>query len=222
MTDGLNPPKAMHIFFDLDGTLVDSFPGIEHSALTAIGAILPERATAIPDLRRLIGPPVRKIFATALPGLDVATLDILERTFRQHYNTEGWRQTFAQPGAVATLAALRARGHTLYVLTNKPFIPARAILDDLALAPYLSGIITPDSSTPPFPTKTAAALAARDRLTPPAALVVGDAVDDAEAAAACGFRFCAVTCGYGQPHLSCGYPVHFRINALIELLNCLD
>ena len=55
------------LIFDLDGTLVDSFPGIAFSASAALAQTLPGRKA--PDFMPFIGPPIREIFRRALPKL---------------------------------------------------------------------------------------------------------------------------------------------------------
>ena len=57
-----------NIIFDLDGTLIDSFPGIDYSINLALNAVLP--GTIIPDLKRRIGPPINKILQGALKPFD--------------------------------------------------------------------------------------------------------------------------------------------------------
>ena len=53
--------RARAWFFDLDGTLLDSLPGIEHSARAAFAAC--GLAMGEVELRTLIGPPIRTILA---------------------------------------------------------------------------------------------------------------------------------------------------------------
>ena len=84
------------LFFDLDGTLVDSFPGISFSAAAALAQALPGRK--VPDFLPFIGPPIREIFRRALPENDPGILAHLEQSFRTSYNSEGWRKTRAYPG----------------------------------------------------------------------------------------------------------------------------
>ena len=50
--------------FDLDGTLVDSIPGIEASVSAAIAEVAPRLSA--PSLRTFIGPPIRTMLERAL------------------------------------------------------------------------------------------------------------------------------------------------------------
>jgi len=56
------------IFFDLDGTLVDSVPGVQYAIQKAWQTIYP----GIPceDIRKLMGPPVREMFRRLAPRAD--------------------------------------------------------------------------------------------------------------------------------------------------------
>lgn len=188
------------VFFDLDGTLVDSFPGIEFSARAAMAEVLPDRAS--PDFRPFIGPPIREIFRRALDRPDEPTLGRLEAAFRQSYDHEGWLRTTPYPGVRETLRQLSGHGLTGHVLTNKPRPPTLRILQHLELVGFFAEIITPEFRSPPYATKLEAALDARRRLGLAGgdAVVVGDSPDDAAAAAGCGFGFVAVTFGYGGVH----------------------
>ncbi len=56
--------QTRNVLFDLDGTLIDSLPGIEFSVDCALAECsLPPRRR---ELRPLIGPPIRAIFSQLL------------------------------------------------------------------------------------------------------------------------------------------------------------
>jgi len=215
-------PPPQHVFFDLDGTLVDSLPGIAFSVAAAINEVVPGHDA--PGIRALIGPPIRVILERALDRLDAETIDRVEQAFRRSYNRDGWKKSAPYPGALETIAALNRNGHACHVLTNKPRIPARQILEHLGLASHLKEIITPESGNPRYPTKTAAALDAAGRLgiSPGKGIIVGDSLDDAAAAEACGFLFAAVTFGYGRASTQTQHPVHLRLAEFSTLADALS
>lgn len=205
------------VLFDLDGTLVDSLPGIAWAAQLALTEVLP--GSALPDLRPFVGPPIREVFRRALGAPTAGVLADLEAAFRRYYNSDGWRRSLAYADVPDTLAALSAAGISLGVVTNKPLAPTRHILDLLDLARFMDVVVTPDSQSPPFASKTetlAAALQAR-AVAPALTLFVGDSYEDASAASACGVRFAAVTSGYGDAARQTVYPITVTLDALGDL-----
>jgi phosphoglycolate phosphatase len=209
------------LIFDLDGTLVDSFPGIAFSAEAALAQVLPGRAA--PDFRPFIGPPIREIFRRALPENDPAIIERLEQSFRSSYNSEGWRKTRTYPGVEKVLAQACQSGRVCRVLTNKPKLPTHAILQHLGLDRFVAEVITPDGRLPAYASKIEAALDAKHRhgLAEEATLLVGDSEDDRAAAAACDFQFAAVTFGYGRAFENDEHPVHFRLECFEDLSDIL-
>jgi phosphoglycolate phosphatase len=186
------------MIFDLDGTLIDSLPGIEASLRHAVQQTLPRRT--LPDMRASIGPPVGKMLAQLWPDLSAEEAQRAVAAFRQHYDGEGCLNSEPYPGVADTLEKLRLAGVHMFVLTNKPLAPTRRILEHTHLGRFFRDVICPDSSDPPFARKGqgALALAQRHKLSPEEALIVGDGIDDAAAANECGFGFIAAAYGYGK------------------------
>ena len=186
------------VVFDLDGTLVDSLPGIESSIGAAITECMPRQP--LPDIRSVIGPPVAKMFQQLWPALPEAELHALVAAFRRHYDAVGCLQTRLYDGVSDSLIKLRERGVELFVLTNKPAAPTQRILHVLGIEPHFRALVSPDSSDPPFSVKSegAAKLQEQYRLRTETTLLVGDGHDDARAAAHCGFGFIAAEYGYGD------------------------
>jgi phosphoglycolate phosphatase len=186
-----------HIVFDLDGTLVDSLPGIEWSARQALAAC--GAAPLSRDLRPLLGPPIRAILAAATGIAAPHLLDAMERAFRGSYDAEGWRQTVCYPGAVEALDQLSASGATLWVATNKNRLATGKILSQLGVGRFFREVVCRDSRRPPFPSKAEMLvdLAARRGLEPSDCLMVGDTSEDAAAATAAGMQCAIVSHGYG-------------------------
>jgi phosphoglycolate phosphatase len=175
-----------HIIFDLDGTLVDSLPGIAYSIQAAL------RACGFPpvaqDLAPLIGPPVRDILATVSGASGGGLLDRLEHSFRASYDAEGWRRTVCLPGVPNMLWNLMTSGIDLYVATNKPALPTKRILRELNLDGFFNEAACRDSRKPSYASKAAMLLdlLARHEMDPAACLMVGDTAEDWRAAEAAG------------------------------------
>jgi len=187
-----------NVIFDLDGTLVDSLPGIEAStrhAMRAAGVDLP-----LPPMRDLVGPPIATMLARLWPDLEPSRLDHVLREFRRHYDSEGCLAAEPYPGVAEALPALRDAGTRLFLLTNKPLMPTQKILAHHGLRGCFLDVMTPDAVQPPFTQKHAGAavLVQRHGLQAGSTLLAGDGMDDLEAAAVHGFAFISADYGYGS------------------------
>jgi phosphoglycolate phosphatase len=204
------------VLFDLDGTLLDSIPGIAYSVAAAFRATgLPERTL---DLRRLIGPPIRTILSRAAETTDDAVLDELEWHFRVSYDSEGWRQTPCFPGVPALLETLKRNGHRLFIISNKPRHISARILEAQGIASHFEQLYTRDSALPPYASKEAVlhALLADHHLAPQDCVMVGDTMEDAGAAALHKIGFIFMEHGYGE--LSLAQPVLLKLGNFSEFM----
>ena len=121
-------PQFTNIFFDLDGTLVDSRAGIQF----AVEAALKSCGRKSVDMAPFIGPPIRKIF-TAILG-DVPDMEELVAAYRSSYDNGGWKLTTLHAGASELLASLSDR--PVFLVTNKPRRPTDDILRMFGLLKY--------------------------------------------------------------------------------------
>jgi len=105
--------------FDLDGTLLDTLTDLAASTNYALRKHgMPEHS--IDDVRRFVGNGVRKLMERAVPdGADNPLFDEAFATFRQHYMEHSLDTTRPYDGIPETLAALKARGCRLAVVSNK-------------------------------------------------------------------------------------------------------
>ncbi|GAA5494925.1 phosphoglycolate phosphatase [Rubritalea halochordaticola] len=109
----------MHIIFDLDGTLVESLPGIA-AALNAASAEtgLPTHSDAA--VRSFIGDGARMLCKRSAPDQSEDTIDKLQASFAAHYSREWKTGTLVFQGIEPLLAELKTLGHSLSILSNKP------------------------------------------------------------------------------------------------------
>lgn len=105
--------------FDLDGTLLDTLTDLAASTNYALRKHgMPEHS--IDDVRRFVGNGVRKLMERAVPdGAGNPLFDEAFATFRQHYMEHSLDTTRPYDGIPETLAALKARGCRLAVVSNK-------------------------------------------------------------------------------------------------------
>lgn len=105
--------------FDLDGTLLDTLSDLAvavNYALRTHG--MPEHS--MDDVRRFVGNGVRKLMERSIPdGTANPQFDETFATFRQYYMAHSLDTTRPYEGIPETLAALKARGCRLAVVSNK-------------------------------------------------------------------------------------------------------
>ena len=126
------------LFFDLDGTLIDSAVGITRCIAHALERMghpaLPEA-----ELRGWIGPALRVSFGRLFA--DAADIERAVALYRERFEVEGWREHAVYPGIGETVEALHAAGHRLAVVTAKNEPHARRIVAHLPFGGRFEDIV---------------------------------------------------------------------------------
>lgn len=196
-------PQAL--LFDLDGTLLDTARDIA----LALARAFADHGHAAPTpeaVRRMIGKgaPIlveRAAAAMALPLDSARHAALLERFFHHYGRLQEADECAAEPypGAREALAALHAAGLPLAVVTNKQHRFACGLLERRALAPYLRLVVGGDScerrKPDPMPLLHACAQLG---VAPAQAWMIGDSVNDVQAARAAGMPVYCVPYGYNE------------------------
>lgn len=188
------PPMSRLVLFDLDGTLVDSAPGIWASVRAAAVALGLPRPT--PDqLRAMVGPPLQDGFA-AVMGLRGDDVDRAVAAYRAHYTAGAIFEVTVYAGIPGLLAELAAAGATLAVATSKPQPSAVRVLEHTGLLGAFATVhgATFDGTVRHKEQVVAAALAAHPEGRDP--VLVGDRAQDVLGAAAHGLP--CIGAGWGQ------------------------
>jgi phosphoglycolate phosphatase len=186
------------VILDLDGTLIDSAPGILQSVGKAICEVLPNHDYN-PSMVR-VGPPIREMVRKTFPDLSAELVEKVALAFRKYYDGDGWRDMRVYDGALEALARLSKCGMALYLATNKPLGPTRTILTEKGLVSFFRDYVAIDSVKPAFAGKAEMLLylAEKHRLPSTETAYVGDTRADAEASARCGMPFAFASFGYGS------------------------
>lgn len=185
------------VFFDLDGTITDSKPGILkciRHALDAKGVPYTEE-----QLDQMVGPPFRVSMREILGVTDTAIIEDMIRLYRGEYEVSGWRDCTVYPGMRELFARLKEGGIRLAVATSKPLRFTVMMLDGLELSRYFDfiGGAESDSSRD---SKIAVIRYVMENLgmhSPEGALMVGDRLYDMDGAKEAGMHSAGVLWGYG-------------------------
>ena len=123
------------IFFDLDGTLVDSSIGI-HNAFThtfkELGVPSPDART----IRGFMGPPLESSFATCLPKEQISEA---VQIYRSYYKSKGIHEAQLFPQIVELLQEL-SKNYPLYITTTKNTPTAQDMTKNLGIYHFFDGI----------------------------------------------------------------------------------
>lgn len=190
-------PSPLTILLDLDGTLVDSEPGILASAQAALLAL-----GHSPDglrITELIGPPLEEVLGTVLGRFGDERVAEAVLAYREHYGSTGFRATTLYPGMAAALERLTALSTPLYVATSKRRIFAERIIEALGLTPAFAMVHgTEPNGALDDKADLIAHILKRHGLDPKRCLMVGDRRHDVLGAHANGVACVGVLWGYGD------------------------
>jgi len=183
------------LFFDLDGTLIDSAIGITRCvayALEQMGQPVPGDA----ELRKWIGPALRISF-TPIFG-DAQRVEQAVELYRERFDALGWQEHEIYAGIGEVVQGLHAAGHRLAVVTAKNEPHARRIVEHLPFGGCFEDIIgaTVDGARSHKPELIAEALQ-RLSLQPAQCRMIGDRRMDIEGARHHGMRNVGVLWGFG-------------------------
>jgi len=183
------------LFFDMDGTLIDSAVGITRCvahALTQMGLEVPPES----ELRRWIGPSLRTSFAPLLR--DDGRVEQAVLHYRDRFETHGWAEHEVYDGIADTIEMLHAAGHRLAVVTAKNEPHARKIAAHLPFGHRFVDVIgaTIDGSRSDKPELIAEALH-RLEVSADECWMIGDRRMDIEGALHHGMRNVGVLWGFG-------------------------
>jgi phosphoglycolate phosphatase len=220
MTVAHSKLKADLLMFDLDGTLVDSTADLTQSA-NYVRRQYGLAPLSIPDLRGFVGDGAWALIEKSMPELSAEQRQQALHLFRSHYSLHSTDFTVPYPGCRQVLQHFRQK--KLAVVTNKPDLMSRQVLDAFGLSPYIGLLVGGDTARKKKPAAEHI-LQVLEWSGCPAdqALMVGDGCNDVEAATAAGVLCCGVRYGIGNPVGRNGERPAFLIDSLLELLQTVE
>ena len=197
------------LLFDLDGTLVDSATDLHRAMNMSLNALqLPTVTEA--QVRVWVGKGTALFCQSTLQHLtgkvDPAQQQQLLDTFLKIYNADPCVETQPFDGILEFLEWGLAQKKTMICVTNKPELPARAIVDHLGMAHYFADVIGGDrfEERKPHPRQLLHCVEQYAQ-SKGQVLMIGDSSNDVEAARRAGIDCVVVSYGYnhGENILDC-------------------
>lgn len=128
-----------HLFFDLDGTIIDPKVGITGSVAYALGKMGFEQ-TDMDKLTKYIGPPLSESLVQ-YNHFNAEQVKEAVGYYRDHFKKYGIMQNVLYPGMVELLKYFYDRGIKLYLATSKPLVFAEIILKNYGIEHYFTTIM---------------------------------------------------------------------------------
>ncbi|MDD0801085.1 MULTISPECIES: HAD-IA family hydrolase [Acinetobacter] len=197
------------LLFDLDGTLVDSATDLHRAMNMSLNALqLPTVTEA--QVRVWVGKGTALFCQSTLQHLtgkvDPAQQQQLLETFLKIYNADPCVETQPFDGILEFLEWGLAQKKTMICVTNKPELPARAIVDHLGMTHYFADVIGGDrfEERKPHPRQLLHCVEQYAQ-SKGQVLMIGDSSNDVEAARRAGIDCVVVSYGYnhGENILDC-------------------
>ena len=204
------------IFFDLDGTLVDSSIGIHNafsSTFKKLGVPCPDTKT----IRSFMGPPLESSFETCLPKEKISEA---VQTYRSYYKEKGIYEAQLFPQIVDLLEKLSSN-YPLYITTTKNTPTAQEMTKNLGIHHFFEGIYGSSPETPHKADVIRHALKTH-QLAPEQVIIIGDTKFDMIGAQETGLKKLAVTWGFGENADLLIYQPDFIAHAPLEVLTFLQ
>jgi phosphoglycolate phosphatase len=206
--------KFDKIFFDLDGTLSDSYQGIENGIRYALGKAgisdLSEQ-----DVKKLIGLPLHLSLDKYYFNDTQKTWEAVE-CFREYYGSKGVYESILYDGIAELLGDLSIASE-IYVITAKPTPFAEKLLAGHNVAHLFTAIMGCEMD---------GANSCKSDLIKKVndvncSIIVGDKQQDISAGKEAGIKTCGVLYGYGTEQEIVGAAPDFIIDTVINLRNLL-
>lgn len=197
------PITVKAIAIDLDGTMLDTVEDLAMAVNHTLGELeLPALDLAL--VRTFVGKGIANLVSRSMTAVTGREPDgeILARAlpiYEAHYERVNGQTTTIYPGVREGLERLAAKGFPLACITNKSKRFTGPLLERIGFARYFSLVVCGDSlarrKPDPLPLTHAAehfGVAPRDML------MIGDSINDAQAARAAGCPVFCVTYGYNE------------------------
>ncbi len=184
-----------HVFFDLDGTITESGPGIINAVQYMLGRIgMTENDED--HLRSFIGPPTTENLIR-LYGFSKEEAQHAYMFFLEYYELQGFYESQLYDGIVEAIGDIRRSGKRVYLATAKPEHIAMMVVRHFDLLPLFDRVFAVRRDIGIFDKVQVLQYAAAELGSIPAPVMVGDRSFDIDGGHAVGFATAGVLYGYG-------------------------
>ncbi|MGE4454087.1 MAG: HAD hydrolase-like protein [Sphaerochaeta sp.] len=184
--------------FDLDGTLMNTSPGIFASANATVEKLGLPPEHDVNQLSKFIGPPITQCFVKVY-NLDPSLIEEAISLYRVEYDTHGRFNAQPYPGIPQLLSDLKNKGYLLAVGTLKYEELARQMLEHFNLDGYFDSIRGADLDSTLSKADIVHNVLKDLSIEAKDAVLIGDTLHDQNGAGDANVQFIAVDWGFGFP-----------------------
>ena len=221
------PLRVRGVTIDLDGTLLDTIPDLAAAANMMLEE-LGRDPLDIEVIRTFVGKGIPRLVERTLAGhIDgEASAEEMSRAlpvYEKHYVSVNGRHTTIYPGVKEALDELRARGIPLACVTNKSACFTLPLLENVGFSQYFRTVVSGDTLARKKPHPDPLLHACKTlEIAPRDMLMIGDSLNDTQAARAAGCPVFCVTYGYNEGHDVHGLDTDAVVDSLVEAAGLIE
>ena len=183
------------VIFDLDGTLIDSSEGIVHAVTDTID-VLGYNPLPVKLIRQCIGPPIADSIGSVV-GYSQKQIDDFYKVFRPIYKEKYLMECKLYPDVVELLSALKKNDIKVAIATNKRIDYTTTLLKNLKLYQLFDCVEAMDMAGLSKKYQLIQNCIQKLKIRPDKAVMIGDSLNDYEAAIKAKVDFIGVRYGFG-------------------------
>jgi phosphoglycolate phosphatase len=221
------PLRVKSVLIDLDGTLLDTIPDLAAAAnlmLAELGRPPLDESMVRTFVGKGIPNLVGRVLAGSIEGgADPQACAQALPVYERCYESVNGAHTVVYPGVLEGLEKLRAQGLALACVTNKSGRFTLPLLEQTGLRHYFEEVVAGDAlpRKKPEPDQLLHACA-KLGISPNDMLMIGDSINDAQAARAAGCPVFCVTYGYNEGHDVRLLDVDAIVDSLLEAASLIE
>ncbi len=216
--------QIQNFFFDLDGTLINSEPGLFSAHTHCLEELRYMDGLKIlveEGIRWSIGPPLSLTIPRLIGSEDAEQVQHYIDTFQRAYQQTYYKDFILYDGIAELLPQLKQRGHNLFVCTSKPELIARRIMEYLQYDSLLCDLIGSELDERAHEKSDfLRELCRRHGCRPEQSAMIGDRSYDMKAGKALDFAACiGVSYGFGSEEELWDSGAHYTVKRALDILD---